>query len=112
MYLLFDDDCGICTQFAGFFSRLLKIPHIPLHNPSSMKKGIPLIGEETYWKSFHIVNGNIWVSEKEAIIALSSNFPFGNILSRIVALPPIITLCMIILRKMQIKRKLSCAIQE
>ena len=108
--LLFDDDCGICTTYSHFISRLLGIRISAMHQSDLIKVGYSEIGEENYWKSFHVVINNKWYTEKGAIIALSSLFPLGRIVSKIVGLGPILFMFDKLLKNMQMRRSLSCKV--
>lgn len=110
MWLLFDDDCGVCTSFAKFVHRLIGLPIMPMTNPMILKEGIANLGEEMYWKSFHIVDSVGWTSEKEAIIRLAYYFPMGSLLTKIASINPISLVLMGVLRRMQKQRKLECII--
>ncbi len=110
IYLLYDDDCGICTKFAKFISRMISIPHIPMHEESAMKRGISLLGDEKYWASFHIVEGDTWTTESGSISALSRLLPFGSLIYRVVDLKPVMYLLMRVLKHMQEKRNQTCTI--
>lgn len=77
--------------------------------PFIEREGLNLLKDQ-YWVSFHVVKNGKWSTGKEAIINLSSLFPGGNILNKIVALKIIIIPLVFILKLMQSKRKLECRI--
>jgi len=110
-YLLFDDDCGICTKFSHFIKRLLgsKVELIPMHIPQVEDLGMQHI-PRSYWNSFHIVENNHWTTESRAIVALAALFPFGSFLKQVASVKPIQELLMFILRRMQQQRKIECEI--
>lgn len=105
---LYDDDCGICTKVSHFIGRLLNVKIMKMHESKLMKEGYLVIGEENYWKSFHIVKNNEWFTEEEALIALSSLFPLGGMITKIASTPPILFLLSKLLNNMQIRRDISC----
>ena len=106
--LLYDDDCGICTKFANFIARYFFISVVPLSNQSTMKRGISVIGERDYWKSFHMVRGEYWTTEDEAIIELFRNLPLGSFTNKVVQIPIFMKFSMFVLKYMQNARNLEC----
>lgn len=112
-FLLFDDDCGICTVFARGFRTLLagKTTVIPMHPPTVEEIGTSHIGED-YWKSFHIVKDKTWTTEGDAIVALASLLPMGTLWERIAKIPLIHGLLVYFLRQMQFQRKMECKIDS
>ncbi len=108
--LLYDDDCGVCTIFAKGLNRLFSIHTMPMHQQSILKKGIKAIGEDEYWRSFHIVNGNKWTTEQDAIVELFKIVPLGSIPHRVIKLAPIMKYTMFVLKYLQNTRKLECEI--
>lgn len=108
---LYDDDCGICTKVSHFIGRLLNVKIMKMHESKLMKEGYLVIGEENYWKSFHIVKNNEWFTEESAIIALSSLFPLGGMITKIASTRPILFLLSKLLKNMQMQRDISCEVQ-
>jgi len=108
-YLLFDNDCGICTTASHFFKRLLgsRIDLIPMHIPQVEQEGKRHLGE-SYWDSFHIVRGGQWTVEGSAILALAKLFPLGSLWSRVAAIGPVFYLLKKLLSTMQSRRKVEC----
>ena len=100
----------MCNKAARIFRRTLGIPLKPMHDTDTMQAGIEKIGEEMYWKSFHIVDGDHWTSEEEAIKSLGGFFPMGKAVQLIIQVPPILKFLMFILRNMQQRRALQCSI--
>ncbi len=109
--LLFDDDCGICTKFARVIARLLSdVEVIRMSDERMMQIGIDVLGKEMYWRSFHVVRGDLWTSEGEAITELVSLFPLGKIWRSVMGVTPITRLSVQLLRHFQRRRKLECRI--
>lgn len=110
-YVLFDDDCGVCTFFSFWIKRIL--PHrleiIPMHIPELENEGLYQVGDD-YWKSFHVVKNGKWTTEGEAILALSSLFPVGSFLKQVARFPPIYRFLNYFLKQMQYQRKMECKI--
>ena len=108
--LLYDKDCGICTKFAKLIARYFSIVIVSLNDVSIKKRGIRAIGETKYWQSFHMLRGDHWTTEDEAIIELCRNLPFGTFTHKAIQIPVLMKLSMFILKYMQNTRKLECKI--
>ena len=109
-YLLFDDDCGICTKFAKQISRFTKLRTVPMHNPTALSLGYERIGENEYWQSFHIIENGKWYTNSEAIINLSKHFPLGKLIHHVVKIPVVLWSLTKFLEQMKIRRKLECKV--
>jgi len=111
-YLLYDDDCGICTKSAKFIGRLLhsRIKIIQMHIPEVMKLGLSKFDHEEYWTSFHIVKGDLWTSEKNAILELANHFPLNKFCRKIAELTPFMTFFMFLLKRAQEQRNAECKV--
>ena len=110
-YLLYDDDCGICTLFSHWFGRLLgeRTTVLPMHLNQVHEEGMAQIPEE-YWNSFHIVQNGQWYTEGEAMIQLAGIFPMGKSLQWVARFPPIYRFLTYFLRQMQLRRKTECKV--
>ena len=110
-YLLFDDDCGICTKFSHWFKHLLgrRADLVPMHIPEVETMGMTRI-PDSYWTSFHVVIQGRWTTEGDAIIALAGLFPLGGLWSKLVSISPVHQFLMFVLRRMQATRKAECTI--
>ncbi|MCY3412600.1 MAG: DUF393 domain-containing protein [Candidatus Heimdallarchaeota archaeon] len=106
--LLFDMDCGVCTSFSRFLHRLISIPIRPMQDPDYLELGKLLVGEEEFWKSFHIYRDSKIYTEQAAIIALAEEFPLSAIAGRVVRVPVILKFLNQVLRIMQQRRQQSC----
>lgn len=108
--LLYDEDCGVCTKFAKIFARYFSILIVSLNDESIMERGINAIGKTKYWTSFHMLRGDHWSTEDEAIIELFRNLPFGSITHKAIQIPVLMKFSMFVLKFMQNTRKLECNI--
>lgn len=111
-YLLFDDDCGICTKFSKLLRRILpsSVAILPMHNPLVLSEGVEALGYEEYWTSFHMVVDQQWSTEAEAIIQLAGTLPLGSIWKLVASTPIILKPLLQLLRLMQKIRHTECAI--
>ncbi len=112
IYLLFDDDCNVCTSFAKTMKKLFwkKLKIVPMHLSSVKNEGIMMLGDD-YWKSFHIVDMGKWFSEIAAITNLLKIMPLGKIFGCISEFPPAKYLLLRLLRYFQASRRRECIIQ-
>lgn len=112
-FLLFDDDCGICTKFSKTIGVILrkKLIVVPMHNKIIEDIGIRNIGQ-SYWQSFHIVKNKVWSTQNNAITALAGLFPFGNYVQQVTLFPPIKYLLEQLLVFFQKTRKKECSIMS
>ncbi|MHA2502209.1 MAG: DCC1-like thiol-disulfide oxidoreductase family protein [Candidatus Kariarchaeaceae archaeon] len=110
-FVLYDDDCGICTKFSRILGKLLhrNTKILAMHTPYVEEEGMLAIPED-YWKSFHVIKGGNWYTEGQAIIQLSTLFPLGRYLSQAVQVPFVYSVLTNLLILMQRKRQSECKI--
>ena len=109
-YLLYDDDCGVCTKASRIFAILLnhKLRIIPMHRPWIEDEGMKRIPQD-YWKSFHIIREGQWYTDGDAILQLAGLFPMGKVTMAIASIPPIFYVLTSFLKSMQRRRKVECS---
>jgi predicted DCC family thiol-disulfide oxidoreductase YuxK len=110
VYLLYDDDCGICTKFAKTINRIFhkSFSLIPMHNQRIIHYSNNIMNENEYWQSFHIIENLKWYTQDDAIQKLAENIPPGKILGLITQIKLVKLLLSNILIVMQKVRKSEC----
>lgn len=81
---------------------------LPMHHPHVMKRGVAAIGDDEYWRSFHIVKDDVWMTEKVAIAGLADHFPLGRLIGTFVRTPPVMSVLFALLRVFQRTRTAEC----
>ena len=85
-FLLYDNDCGICTKFAKLIQTVLgpKIKIQSMNNKEVLRAGEQIMSKELYWESFHVATNKKWLSGVDAIPHLASLFPLGSLWKKII----------------------------
>jgi hypothetical protein len=81
-----------------------------MNDQKIMNSGLKAIGEDDYWRSFHVVVGNRWTTEKNAVIELFKILPFGSITNKVIQIPFLMKFTMFVLKYMQNTRNTECKI--
>ena len=110
--ITYDDDCSICTKFAKIIRYVVgrETKVVNMSNPMILEEGIARIGHLQYWKSFHVVKGNKWYSESEAITELMRLLPLGKLMGQVAEAYPVKKFLTLLLHAFQRKRKHECKI--